>query len=108
LAHFGVAVALRALWNTGFLTSLILIGSGFTGIGVGGGGLLLGLIGASYLTGLGATALWLGYEVAQGGTVKFLQAYSVQSNHRAVAIWAIASLLVVLPVGILTNHLLFR
>ena len=115
-AHFGVAVALHALWNGGSLLVIALTGAHFFGemppaIGI------LGLSAAgttlAFLIVLGLFALWLGRFVAQRASTE--EPPGVESarpqfvlSDRAVAIWALACLAAIVPAGITGLRLLMR
>ena len=116
LARFGIAVGLHALWNGGSLFVLTLAGAQFFGqlppnvsiFGLSAAGTLLAL-----LIILGLAALWLGRTVAQSVRMPFeIETESGEAqfvlSDRAVAIWAFACLVAIVPVGVAALRLLLR
>lgn len=106
--RFGIAVAVHAAWNGGSLLVITLGGARFFGelppeidiLGLSAAGTTL-----AFLIILGLSALWIGR--AYGHDKPFLpteegaveEAQSIPSN-RAIAIWAIACLIAIVPAGI--------
>lgn len=106
--RFGIAVAVHAAWNGGSLLVITLGGARFFGelppeidiLGLSAAGTTL-----AFLIILGLSALWIGR--AYGHDVPFLPAEEGASeearftpSNRAVAIWAIACLIAIVPAGI--------
>ncbi len=116
LARLGVAVGMHALWNGGTVLVLALAGAQFFGtlppsvniLGLSSAGVMLAL-----LVVLGLAALSMGRSVAQrarpAGEVEpeSIAAQFVLSD-RAVAIWALACLAAIVPVGVTALRLLLR
>jgi RsiW-degrading membrane proteinase PrsW (M82 family) len=106
--RFGIAVAVHAAWNGGSLLVITLGGARFFGelppeidiLGLSAAGTTL-----AFLIVLGLSALWIGR--AYGHDKPFLPAEERASkearftpSNRAVAIWAIACLIAIVPAGI--------
>jgi hypothetical protein len=114
LAYFGVAAACRSLWNAGLLivfiianlTPFALSNEGFVKpISWFGETALISFLAILFLFGLGPLSLWLGRSLAQSlqqpdGAI--LRSDSPESNsfRPAAAIWAVVSLVIILPIGI--------
>jgi hypothetical protein len=118
LARFGLAVGMHAVWNGGSLIVVTLAGARFAA----GGRLppeinILGLSAAgttlALLVVLGLAALWMGRAIAQrAGLPGMPEGESVSAeftlSDRAVAIWALACLVAIVPAGITGLKLLVR
>jgi RsiW-degrading membrane proteinase PrsW (M82 family) len=105
LERYGLAVGIHALWNGGSLLVLTLVGANFFGtpapevdvLGVTAGGILLALLAVE------GVAVWVG---ARAVARRFLPADKVLPQRegvaaeRAVAVWAVVCLLVLVPVGL--------
>jgi len=114
-ARFGVAVGLHALWNGGTLIVITLAGAQFFGapppkldvLGLSAAGTTLALVMA-----LGLGALWLGRKIVERTRLPFEdEAESTPSfelSNRAVAIWALACLVAIVPVGVTALRALLR
>lgn len=104
LERYGLAVGVHALWNGGSLLVLTLVGANFFGtpppevdvLGVTAGGILLALLaveGAAVWVGARALARWLlpteAASEREGVPIE-----------RAIAVWALVCLLVLVPVGL--------
>jgi RsiW-degrading membrane proteinase PrsW (M82 family) len=113
LARFGIAVGMHALWNGGSLLVITLAGAQFFGklppeiniLGWSAAGTLLAL-----LIVLGLAALWLGRAVVQRTRLPFegeadSSAQFVLSD-RAIALWGLACLVAIVPVGVTALRLL--
>jgi len=105
LARYGLAVGIHALWNGGSLLVLTLVGANFFGapppeldvLGVTAGGILLALLaieGAA--TWVGARALARRFLPPEGAPPE----REALSTERAIAVWAVICLLVLVPVGL--------
>jgi RsiW-degrading membrane proteinase PrsW (M82 family) len=116
LALFGLAVGMHALWNGGSLLVITLAGAKFFGdlppeidiLGISAAGTTLAL-----LIMLGLIALWLGRSIAQkAGLPETLNRETVETDftlsNRHVAIWALACLVAIVPIGITGLRLLLR
>ena len=116
LARFGLAVGMHALWNGGSLVVLTLAGAQFFGrmpaeiniLGLSAAGTKLAL-----LIVLGLAALWLGRATAQRARLPSeTEPESRESefilSDRAIAIWAFACLVAIVPVGVTALRLLLR
>lgn len=113
LARFGLAVGMHALWNGGSLLVITLAGAKFFGdlppeidvVGVSAAGTTLAV-----LIVLGLAALWMGRAVGQSIQVIPLPAETGRSeitlSNRAIAIWALACLVAIVPAGIAGLQLL--
>jgi RsiW-degrading membrane proteinase PrsW (M82 family) len=117
VARFGAAAGMHALWNGGSLLVLALVGTQFAEgrrltpsvsvLGISAAGTMLAL-----LVVLGLAALWLGRTVAQRArldpeTESESEGQFILSD-RAVAIWALACLAAIVPVGVAALGLLLR
>ena len=105
--RFGIAVAVHAVWNGGSLLVITLGGARFFGglppeidiLGLSAAGTTL-----AFLIILGLSALWIGR--AYGHNKPFLPSVGTTDEERfvlsdrAVAIWAIACLIAIVPAGI--------
>jgi hypothetical protein len=96
LAYFGGAITLRSLWNAGLL--IILLTPGF----------LVSFLAILLLIVLGPATLWVGRSLAQSFQ-HFDNSELSQSSafRRAAAIWAVASLMIILPIGVMSVRFLF-
>lgn len=116
LARFGLAVGMHALWNGGSLLVITLAGANFFGelppeidlLGLSAAGVTLAL-----LVILGLAALWLGRTVAQRPGLPQDQPdetveVELALSDRAVAIWALACLVAIVPAGIAGLQLLVK
>jgi RsiW-degrading membrane proteinase PrsW (M82 family) len=113
LARFGLALGMHAVWNGGSLLLIALAGAQgqlppeIHVLGLSAAGTTLAL-----LIVLGLAALWLGRAVVQrtepGATT--IESADVQFaiSDRAVAIWALACLVAIVPAGITGLRLLLR
>lgn len=116
LARFGLAVGLHALWNGGSLIVFALLGAQFFGkpppalnlLGFSAAGLVL-----AFLIVLGLATFGVGRSVAENTTpfrlrvpTSFETQFTV--SDRAVAIWALVWLALVVPLGIAVLRALFR
>lgn len=114
--HFGLAAAVHALWNGGSLLVITLAGAQFFGelppeidiLGLSTAGTTLAL-----LVVLGLAALWLGRAVGQSTQMSGSAAgepaeFSYILSNRAVAIWALACLVTIVPAGITGLQILIR
>lgn len=110
LTRFGLAAGMHALWNGGSLLVITLAGAQFFGqlppeinvLGLSAAGTTLAL-----LIVLGLAALWLGHTTANAGQAASSPLSFTVSN-RAVAIWALACLVAIVPAGITSLQLLVR
>ena len=105
--RFGIAVAVHAAWNGGSLLVITLGGARFFGdlppeidiLGISAAGTVL-----AFLLILGLAALWIGR--AYGHDKPFLPAEGGEAetglvpSERAIALWAVACLLAIVPAGI--------
>ena len=118
LAYFGLAAGVHAIWNGGSLIVITLAGAQFAAGGEFPPEInILGLSAAgttlAVLIVLGLAALWLGRSIVQQavqpGTPK-VESADVQFliSDRAVAIWALACLVAIVPAGITGLRLLVR
>lgn len=115
LARFGIAVGMHALWNGGTLIVITLAGAQFFGalpprlsiLGLSAAGTTLALIIA-----LGLVALWLGRTIAQRTLSPREREFETEAqfvlSDRAMAIWALACLVAVVPIGVTALRLLLR
>jgi RsiW-degrading membrane proteinase PrsW (M82 family) len=114
-ARFGIAAGMHALWNGGTMIVIALAGAQFFGktpsniniLGLSAAGTTLAI-----LVALGIAALWLGRNVARNAHLPFeaedeTEAQFVLSD-RAIAIWALACLVAIVPVGVAALRLLLR
>jgi RsiW-degrading membrane proteinase PrsW (M82 family) len=114
--RFGLAVGLHALWNGGSLLIISLTGAQFFGrlppeinlLGLSAAGTALAL-----LIILGLAALWLGRTTTQKTKPPVTRQgasadISFTLSNRAVAIWALACLAAIVPVGIVGLQILVR
>jgi hypothetical protein len=106
LANFGLAAGVHALWNGGSLLVITLAGAQFFGqlppeidlLGVSAAGTLL-----AFLIILGLAALWLGRTTVRGmeeGEARATPVRRPLPSDRAVALWAVACLVALVPAGI--------
>jgi len=122
LKRFGLATGMHALWNGGSLLVITLASAEFFGdlppeidvLGLSAGGTTFAL-----LIILGLVALWLGRTIAQQGKPAGLDALVLPGDtvapdarfvlsDRAVAIWALACLAALVPLGITGLKLVLR
>ena len=112
LGRYGAAVGMHALWNGGSLLVITLAGAQLFGrvprvdvLGVSATGLALAL-----LVLLGVAALWLGRIVSAEKSLPTLdrEAIAFNPSDRAVAVWALACLVAIVPLGIAGLRLLIR
>jgi hypothetical protein len=116
LARFGMAVGVHALWNGGSLLVITLAGARFFGqlpaeinvLGLSAAGTTL-----AFLIVLGLATLWMGRALAQRARLPSLPAAESADlqftlSDRAVAIWALACLVAIVPAGITGLQLLVR
>ena len=114
--RFGLAAGMHALWNGGSLLVITLAGAKFFGelppeidvLGLSAAGTTLAL-----LIILGLAALWLGRAIGQNtqlpGSLESEQAETTFTlSNRAVAIWALACLVMIVPAGIAGLQLVMR
>jgi RsiW-degrading membrane proteinase PrsW (M82 family) len=109
LRRFAAAAGVHALWNGGSLIVITLAGAEFFGamppeldlLGVSAAGITLAL-----LVVLGLGALWAGRSLARDEDRPLV--VPAPPSDRAIAIWAFACLLVLVPAGIASLKLLFR
>jgi len=114
LRRFGVAAGMHALWNGGTLVVIALAGARFFGelppeievLGLSAAGTTLALL---IILGLGA--LWMGRSVlnvvAESETEAAPADVRFVLSDRAVAVWALACLVAILPAGVAGLKLLF-
>ncbi|MBI4674120.1 MAG: PrsW family intramembrane metalloprotease [Chloroflexi bacterium] len=123
LKRYGLASGIHALWNGGSLILMTLAGAQFFGdlpprleiAGLAIQGVLL-----AFLLVLGLAALWAGRALVSN-TEKSSQvgheldallpktvALELQLSDRALAIWALACLVVIAPVGVIALRVLFK
>lgn len=108
--RFGLAVGMHALWNGGSLIAVTLASAQFFGelppdiavLGLSAGGTTLALLAV-----LGLGALWMGRAVARMLTASRATSddalaadVALVFNDRAVALWAIACVVAIVPAGI--------
>lgn len=112
LIRFGIAAGMHALWNGGSLLVITLTEARFFGelppditmLGLSAAGTLLAL-----LILLGLAALWIGRSVTQSTRLPGERAeLSFLLSDRAVAIWALACLVTIVPAGITGLQILVR
>ncbi len=118
LGRFGLAVGIHALWNGGTLLVITLAGAQFFGrlpagvniLGISIAGIVLAL-----LIVLGLGALWLGrtvlsrIETPAGRTAATIPPdFQFLLSNRAVALWAVACLIVVVPASVAALQWLLR
>jgi RsiW-degrading membrane proteinase PrsW (M82 family) len=115
LARFGLAVGMHAVWNGGSLLLITLAGAQVFGklppeinvLGLSAAGTTLAL-----LIVLGLVALWLGRAIVQrtvpGAPEDTSAGIQFSISDRAVAIWALACLVAIVPAGITGLRLLVR
>ena len=115
LARFGLGVGMHAVWNGGSLLLITLAGAQVFGklppeinvLGLSAAGTTLAL-----LIVLGLAALWLGRAIVQRTVPGVPEAASAgiqfSISDRAVAIWALACLVAIVPAGITGLRLLVR
>ncbi len=105
LARYGLAVGIHALWNGGSLLVLTLVSANFFGapppeldvLGVTAGGILLALLAVEgAATWVGARALARRFPPPEGAPPE----REALSTERAIAVWAVICLLVLVPVGL--------
>lgn len=113
LARFGIAVGMHALWNGGSLLVVTLAGAQFFGklppeiniLGWSAAGTMLAL-----LIVLGLAALWLGRAVVQHTRLTFERDIDSPEefilSDRAIALWGLACLIAIVPVGVTALRLL--
>ena len=116
--RFGVAVVIHAAWNAAtllviFLGEMFFMGNFLRnpsgGIGfpeIGALGMLL-----VFLILLGSTTMWAGRKIARGKTLMiFRETQETQTglSNRTIAIWALGSIMIVLPAGIILTRLWLR
>jgi len=105
LERYGLAVGIHALWNGGSLLVLTLVGANFFGrpqpevdvLGVTAGGILLALLAVE------GAAVWAGARALARRLLPseaVLPERGTVSMERAVAVWALICLLVLVPVGL--------
>jgi RsiW-degrading membrane proteinase PrsW (M82 family) len=103
--RFGLAVGIHALWNGGSLLVLTLVGANFFGtpapevdvLGVTAGGILLALLAVE------GVAVWVGARALARRLLPVDVAPPDRkgaSTERAVAVWALVCLLVLVPAGL--------
>jgi RsiW-degrading membrane proteinase PrsW (M82 family) len=115
-ARFGLAAGIHALWNGGSLLVITLAGAGFFGelppelnvLGLSAAGTTLAL-----LIILGLAAMWLGRAVVQQTPLRLApqdesDQFEFTLSDRAIAIWALACLVTIVPAGIAGLQLLVR
>jgi hypothetical protein len=108
LRRFGIAVAVHAAWNGGSLLVITLGGARFFGklppevdvLGLSAAGTTL-----AFLVILGLSALWIGRAYGHNKPIlpadeKALPEERFMLSDRAVAIWALACLVAIVPAGI--------
>lgn len=106
LGYFGLAAGLHALWNGGSLLVIALAGAKFFGqlppeiniLGLSAAGTTLAV-----LIVLGLAALWLGRRMGQasaGETEQAVPEGRLILSDRAIALWALACLVAVIPIGL--------
>ena len=106
LGYFALAAGLHSLWNGGSLLVIALAGAEFFGqlppeidiLGLSAAGTTLAV-----LMILGLTALWLGRSIGSSSASETEPAASegrLVLSDRAVAIWALACLAAVIPIGL--------
>ncbi len=114
LMRFGAACGMHALWNGGSLLILTLAGAQFFGraqptfdlLGLSITGILL-----AFLIVLGLTTLWLGRAVANERSLLTLSTREVGEfdlSDRAIAVWAVACLVVIVPLGVTALQLVLK
>jgi len=114
--RFGLAVGMHALWNGGSLLVITLAGAQFFGdlppeidvLGLSAAGTTLAL-----LIVLGLAALWIGRRMARETEPQAVPddqppGHEFILTDRAVAIWALACLVAIVPAGIASLQLLMR
>ena len=105
LRRYGLAVGIHALWNGGSLLVLTLIGANFFGtsrpevdvLGVTAGGILLALLAVE------GVAVWVGARAVARRLLPVDKALPKREGvpiERAIAVWAVMCLLVLVPVGL--------
>jgi RsiW-degrading membrane proteinase PrsW (M82 family) len=106
LKRFGIAVAVHAAWNGGSLLVITLGGARFFGelppeidlLGLSAAGTTL-----AFLILLGITALWIGRSYGHNKPVLAMDESSeagLVPSDRAIALWAVACLIALVPAGI--------
>jgi hypothetical protein len=106
-AYFGAATALRVLWNCGFLATILIINSESADVTSAIAKSLASFGGAILLTGLGVIGLWSGYLIAHEKRFRSYEAIVLQIKDQAIAVWAIASLIVISLTGVVSVLLLY-
>ena len=106
---------MHALWNGGTMIVIALAGAQFFGktpsnisiLGLSAAGTTLAV-----LIALGIAALWLGRNVARNARLPFEADGETETqfvlSDRAIAIWAFACLVAIVPVGVAALRLLLR
>jgi hypothetical protein len=113
---FAIAVGVHAAWNGGSLLVITLGGAGLFGelpeeigiLGVSAAGATL-----AFLILLGISALWMGRALGRGESPKFSLVgehvdTSLTPSERTLAIWALACLTAIVPIGIVGLSLWLR
>ncbi|MBI5950850.1 MAG: PrsW family intramembrane metalloprotease [Chloroflexi bacterium] len=108
LTRFAIAVGVHAAWNGGSLLVITLGGAGFFGelpdeIGILGVSAAGGML--AFLILLGIAALWIGRAFGRGESPSLFPANeqtgaSLPPSERTLAIWALACLTAIVPIGI--------
>lgn len=109
IKRFGAAAGMHALWNGGSLLVITLAGAKFFGelspkidlLGISAAGTTL-----AFLLVLGLAALWFGRALAK--PAKDAPESGFKLSDRAAAIWALACLVALVPMGITGLQLLLR
>jgi RsiW-degrading membrane proteinase PrsW (M82 family) len=113
---FAIAVGVHAAWNGGSLLVITLGGAGLFGelpeeigiLGISAAGATL-----AFLILLGISALWMGRVLGRGESPKFFLVgehvdASLTPSERTLAIWALACLTAIVPIGIVGLSLWLR
>ena len=116
LRRYGIAVAVHAAWNGGSLLVITLSGARFFGelpsqidvLGLSAAGTTL-----AFLIVLGLSALWIGHAYGHEKPILSLEEEALQETRftlsdRAMAIWALACLVAIVPAGIAGLRLWLR
>lgn len=109
LERYGLAVGIHTLWNGGSLLVLTLIGANFFGVsppevgllGVTAGGILLALLAVE------GVAVWVGARTMARRLLSIESTppeREVAPIERAIAVWAVMCLLVLVPAGLAALH----
>jgi RsiW-degrading membrane proteinase PrsW (M82 family) len=115
LARFGIAVGMHALWNGGTLFVIVLAGAQFDGGKLSPSINILGLSAAgttlALLIVLGLAALWIGRTIVRRTQLPFeVETESSEAqfilSDRAIAVWALACLVAIVPIGVTALRLL--